>query len=75
MLIYEVQNSEKIEPRIYCLRNVFGDYETQTKKANLLNYRFSTFGKLQGPQPPLQISGICNPKQKTFSLHYVTEKT
>ena len=34
MLINEVRNSEKTKPRIYSLRNVFGDYVTQTK--NLL---------------------------------------
>ena len=56
------------------MRNVFADYVTQTKKANLLNYRFSTLGRFQGPQHPLQTSGICNPKQKTSSFHYVTEK-
>ena len=32
MVIIEVRNSEKIKPRIYCLRNVFGGYLTQTKK-------------------------------------------
>ena len=32
MLINEVRNSEKTKPRIYSLRNVFGDYVTQTKK-------------------------------------------
>ena len=75
MLINEVRNSEKIKPRIYCLRNVIDDYVTQTKKiAKLLNYRFSKLGKIQGPQHPLQISWICNPKQKFFSFHYATEK-
>ena len=75
MLINEVRNSEKTKPRIYSLRNVFGDYVTQTKKiANLLNYRFSTLEKFQGPQHPLQNSETGNPKQKTFSFHYVTEK-
>ena len=39
-----------------------------------MNYRFSTLGKFQGPQHPLQTSGTGNPKQKTFSFHYVTEK-
>ena len=32
MLINEVRNSEKTKPRIYSLKNVFGDYVTQTKK-------------------------------------------
>ena len=32
MLINEVRNSEKTKHRIYSLRNVFGDYVTQTKK-------------------------------------------
>ena len=56
------------------MRNVFGDCVTQTRKiANLFNYRFSTHGKFQGSQHPLQISGICNPKQKTINFPYVTE--
>ena len=75
MLIHEVRNSEKIKSRIYSLRNLFGDYVTQTKKiANRLNYRFSTHGNFHDPQYLLQISGICNPKQKVFSSYYVTEK-
>ena len=40
----------------------------------MLNYRFSTLGKFQGPQHPLQTYGTGNPKQKTLSFHYVTEK-
>ena len=31
MLINEVRNSEKTKPRIYNLRNVFGDYVTPKK--------------------------------------------
>ena len=39
-----------------------------------MNYRFSTLGKFQGPQHPLQTSGTGNHEQKTFSFHYVTGK-
>ena len=56
------------------MRNEFVDYVTQTKNANLLNYRFSTLEKFQGPQHLLQRSGICNAKQKFFIFHYATEK-
>ena len=63
LLLKQQKVTEKT--RIYSLRNVFGDYVTQTKKiAKLLNYRFSTLGKFQGPQHPLQTSGTGNPKQK-----------
>ena len=39
-----------------------------------MNYPFSTLGKFQGPHHPLQMFEICNPKQKTLSFHYATEK-
>ena len=47
--INEVRNSVRTKTDISCLRNSFGDLETDQKRiANLLNYRFSKLGDLFG---------------------------
>ena len=74
-LINEIRNQRKTQTDIKCLRNVFGDYITETMKmANLLTFQFSQLGQFKGPKFYWGFSEKNSPSKRTFSFRFVTDK-
>ena len=72
MLINEIRNNKA---QNFKFENCFWWLCIANKKiAGLINYRFSTVGKFQGPQFPQQMSNGSNSKPKNSRFEFATVK-
>ena len=76
--INSIRNTMKQSTQIDDLRNSFGDTIIENKKkANFLNYRFSTLGEYKNAHPPIDVPTEYSVHSKTnrhFQFRFITHK-